>query len=355
MRHRALTALFAVAASGLVASSAQATTLAAGAGAEYPAAAFREWCADSHACTYDERDHPRVALGELSRGQVAWVGEDDRLTPSERREAGGPVAYYPVLAAAVAVAVNIPGVDGTRMRLDSATLGDMFAGTVRTWGDRRLVGTNHKLHLPSKLPITLCVPAGESSESQDFSQYLARTSTTFRRRVGGDIPAPHWRAPTVVRVPEPELVGECMEAHPGAITFLAMGDAVREGLTRHVAAVGRRQWRATVVKGRKRMAWVGEYLRPTETRVAAAAAGSQTLTAGDLTADLTHVNAPNAYPIVCEAYVVVRRDRPMSKDVRTTLTYFLGDAAQSELDGLGYVRLPASVIGRARAQLAAAR
>lgn len=338
----------------LAAAGGLAATMADGAGAELPSAAYQAWCTASKLCTYTIADSS--GLSDLRTGRATWVGEDEELTPSEARLAGGPIAYYPTMLSGIAVAINIPGIKGQGVNLTGEALGDIFSGTVTNWNAGRIRATNRHLQLPTDLPITLCVPRKASGESWDMSEYLAKVSPTFRKRVGGESLKPKWKG-SVVRVNHVSAVGECMLSHKGGITFLPVADAMREGLTHDIVAVGKREKVAIKVgnTGKTKTVVKHVFIHPTEGAIQKAGHFAATHEKADLTVDLTNSPAPGAYPITIEAYAIVRKDRKMGAVTRKTIAYFLSDEAQGMLQGLGYAPLPKSQLAQAKRQLAAAK
>jgi phosphate transport system substrate-binding protein len=256
----------------------------------------------------------------------------------------------------IAVAINIPGIKGQGVNLTGEALGEIFSGTVTNWNAGRIRATNRHLRLPTSLPITLCVPRKASGESWDMSEYLAKVSPTFRKRVGSESLKPKWKG-SVVRVNHVSAVGECMAAHKGGITFLPVADAMREGLTHDIVAVGKREKVAVKVgnTGKTKTVVKHVFIHPTEEAMQKAGHFAATQEKSDLTVDLTNSQAHGAYPITIEAYAIVRKDRKMSAATRKTLAYFLSPKAQAMLPGLGYAPLPKSQLAQAKRQLAAAK
>lgn len=299
---------------------------APGSGAELPSAAFEAWCTTSKLCTYRVADSSGIR--DLKTGRATWVGVDEELPPAEARKAGGPLAYYPTMLEGIAVAVNVPGIEGHGIDLTGVALGEIFSGAVTNWNASHIRVSNRRHHLPRNLPITLCVPARASGESYDFSQFLAKVSPPFRQRVGTRSLLPKWRGARVVRVNRISEMGDCVARHSGAITFLPLADAMREGLTHDIVGVGKVE-RVTYPsgKGRTTTRVKNVFVHPAADSIAKAGHHAGQRARGNLTVDLLNSPAPGAYPITIEAYAVVRKDRKMSASTRATLTYFLGTGA----------------------------
>lgn len=347
--------VIAMALSGLALAAGAGTAAAApspGAGAELPANAFTSWCATSAPCTYGIA--PGSSLRALRDGRVAWAGVDEELTPAQRRAAGGPVAYYPVATSGIVVATNVPGIKGQRLSLTGGAIAGIFSGAITNWNAAAIRASNGHVSLPRDLPITLCVPGVASGESLDFTQYLSRVSPRFRTAIGTSS-LPKWKG-RVILLEDTVQVAECMEGNPGSISFLTMGDAVREGLGQQMVAVGKRE-KVTYrrAKGGDLTRTEYAFVRPTDESLRTAARDAARRTRADLTLDTHRVVAKGAYPLTVEAYAVVRSDVRMSPATRKSLRYFLSPKGQARLQGLGYVSIPASLAAKARAQLAAAR
>jgi len=330
----------------------------AGGGSELPARAFERWCASAADCTYAIHDED-LDTAALGTGEVEWIATDEPLTAAQRREIGGPTAHVPVLLGAIAVSVNIPGTPGHHVRLSGRTLGQIFSGDIVNWHDARIHRQNRHRAVGRGGPITLCVPAHASGTTWDMTEYLARVSPEFRRRVGGASSRPaSWRAPRVVPVADVAVLGDCIRDRPGAIGFWAYDDALRHGETEDVIAVGEPRTVAHSRIGTPRDEHTRlVYRHPNERAMhAATVEAERELVAADgrYVFDLTATGAAGAYPITTVVWIVYRADRGLSPGARSTLRAMLSDAEQAELEGLGYGRLSPVVLRHARTVVAAA-
>lgn len=334
--------------------AAPAVASSAGGGAELPAVAFKHWCAVVTPCSYDVHDAD-LDLAELRTGKVDWIAVDEPLTRSQRRAAGGPVTYVPVMLGALAVVASPPGVDGHHLRLSGPTLGLIFAGKITAWGDGRIRRQNLRHPFSRTQRITLCVPAYASGSSWDMSDYLAKASPVFRREVGRASMTPKWRGSRIIRVADVAALGDCVEENPGSISFLDLGEAKRHAEVHDIIAVGKRE---PVVYGtgqNKKTVYETVYRHPTYEGMVAAGAAAQRGINRRLLFDVINTRAAGAYPITVGAWVVIRSDRRMSADTRTTLRAMLSDRAQSRLHGLGYAPLPRGIRTKSLAAVNAAR
>ena len=333
---------------------AAAVSASAGGGAELPAIAFQRWCQSIARCTYDVHD-ASLDTRQLARGTVTWIGVDEELNAAELRETGGPVGYLPVMLGALAVGVHVPGIDGHQLQLSGGVLGGIFSGEITSWRDRRIRRQNlhHPLHRGRT--ITLCVPAYASGTAYNMSDYLAKASPVFRKRVGAASLRPKWRGQRVIRVADVSKLDACVEQHAGAIGFFPLGDALRLGQVHDIIAVGNPQQVTYGTGANKKTVTKLVYQHPTTDGMVIAGTSASTALKSDLLFDPVDIRVEGAYPITTAVWVAYRSDRKMSAATRSSLTAMLTSSAQSELQGLGFAALPRNVLAAARAALAKAR
>ncbi len=346
--------LIASALAALALGSAPAMASSAGGGAELPAVAFKHWCAVITPCTYEVHDAD-LDLAELRSGKVDWIAVDEPLNRTQLRTVGGPVTYVPVMLGALAVVASPPGVDGHHLRLSGPTLGLIFSGNITAWGDRRIRRENLRHPFSRTQQITLCVPADASGSSWDMSDYLAKASPVFRREVGRASMKPKWKGARIIRIADVAALGDCVEENPGSISFLDLGEAMRRAEVHDIIAVGKRE---PVVYGtgqNQKTVYETVYRHPTFEGMVAAGTAAQREIDRRLMFDVMNTRTVGAYPITVGAWIVIRSDRRMSTDARTTLRAMLSGRAQSRLRGLGYAPLPRGIRIKALSAINAAR
>ena len=92
----------------------------------------------------------------------------------------------PLVAGAVAVAVNIEGQAAAELRLSPGLLVDIFLGRVKTWADPTIAQLNPGLKLPAA-PIAVVHRADGSGTTYTFTAFLAQSSADWRSQVGSDL------------------------------------------------------------------------------------------------------------------------------------------------------------------------
>lgn len=310
-----------------------ATAMAAstGSGATFPSIAYQQWCGDSGLCSYTPVGSGS-GIKALAAKTVDFAGSDVQMSDAQVATFGGDkVTYIPTLYGAISIPVNIAGVTGNKLKLDGPVLGAIFDGTVATWNDKSIAALNKGVKLPAS-PITVCVRSDASGTSGNFSNYLSKVSKTYKTKVsaGGQNQTPAWTAPNLVKGNGNAGVASCVTSNDGSIGYVDLGDAMRSGLTKNIAAVkGNYKGAPFIIPSTKSIQLAGT---PT-------AAQTAKIKAGDLKVDLTASPNKGAYPITTTTFILVRAGMPDNGNVSKVLSYFLSPKAQSQLGGLGFVPL----------------
>jgi phosphate transport system substrate-binding protein len=84
----------------------------------------------------------------------------------------------------VVLAYNLPG-HGAEIKLDGATVADIFLGKVTKWSDGRIAQMNVGTKLPD-LAITPVYRSDSSGTSYIFTTYLSEVSAAWKSDVGAD-------------------------------------------------------------------------------------------------------------------------------------------------------------------------
>jgi phosphate transport system substrate-binding protein len=109
-----------------------------------------------------------LAGGVLFAGSDAAM-DDEELATSEDTCQGGQAFEVPSYVSPIAVVYNLEGVDD--LRLDTATLAGIFAGTITTWDDPAIVDLNPDADLPGD-KITPVHRSDDSGTTDNFTDYL---------------------------------------------------------------------------------------------------------------------------------------------------------------------------------------
>jgi phosphate transport system substrate-binding protein len=313
-----------------------------GAGATFPEPLYDEWVKrfkdeTGTTVTYD----PIGSGGGIAQfiAKTADFGASDApMTAAEVRAAekkGAPV-HVPTVFGAVTVSYNVPAL-AKGLRLDGATVADIFLGRIRRWNDGRIAALNPGTKLPN-IAITVVHRADESGTTKVFTTFLAGTSPEWARRVGSDKSV---RWPVGVGAAKNTGVAAGVRATNGAVGYVEQAYALQNNLT------------TATVRNR-----AGRYVAPTlESTIAA---GQGVTVPRDLRFSAVGTSTdPGAYPIATATFLLVYRDMckaglPPDRAQRVVnwLHYAL-TAGQRVAPELQYAPLPNAVLAPARRAVAA--
>ncbi|MCU1693023.1 MAG: pstS [Frankiales bacterium] len=296
--------------------------------------AMDEWVrAYQQACDGATINYQAVGSGagvqQFTAGTVAFAGSDSALKTEEvpgatKRCGGAPALDLPMVTGPVAVAYNLPGVDG--LVLDAATIAKVFSAKVKTWDDPAIQALNPDAKLPSTA-IQAFHRADESGTTDNFQDYLsAAAPTVWTYGDGKKFAAPGGQSAT-----KSDGVTSAVKSTPNAITYVEQSFAENASLGVAKIATGASA--------------------PVEltTDSAAAAVQSATVvgTGDDLALKIDYATKnEGAYPLVLVTYeIVCSKGTPAEALplVKSFLTYTASKAGQDVLEEAGYAPLPSSI------------
>lgn len=261
------------------------------------------------------------AIDRLKQGDGDFFASETPLTELDEAILGGSQEYLqvPWAAGAIAIAYNLPEVEGLRLRPD--TLAAVFSGKVVRWDDPAIRADNEDARLPSQ-PIQVVYRADPSGTTSVFSSYLdAAAGASWGLGAGRSV----IRFPRGQGVEGSSAVVDAVRRTTGTIGYVQLGYARREGV--RVALVGNR---------------AGQYLSPSPDAVSAA------LDTASLRSDSTVVrlnfgpDSPGAYPLATVSYLIFSRtalDAAKARALRHLATWAMTEG-QRLAEPLGYTPVP---------------
>jgi len=309
----------------------QGTVSLRGAGSTFSAPLYRRWIVEYAA------SHPQVSIsydvvgsGEGIRrfltDAVDFAGSDEILSDSETAKAGGAI-MVPVTAGMVVLAYNIPGVAG-EVRFPRDVYLDIFAGNIRQWDDARIKAANPGVAFPHK-DIVLVARQDASGTTAAFTRHLDAIGPAWRGKGMGVGKQIDWPSGTVL-APGNEGVAAKVQATDGAIGYVEFWYARRFGL--NTAALQNR---------------AGRFVSPTVTAGDLALSG-RVAQVRQLDASVADPATAGAYPIPSYSWMLLYPhylDRSKAAALRDFVEWGLSRQAQDSAAELGYLSLPADVIG----------
>jgi phosphate transport system substrate-binding protein len=319
-----------------VASSAGATTHITGAGSSFAAPMFNKWFdvyAQDHAdlsLSYDS-----VGSGEgidrFLAGSVDIGATDAPLRPDEAAKVGGPYLQIPVTSGMIAIAYNLPGIDGP-LNLPRDVYVDIFRGELHRWDDPRIAAANPGVALPPKL-IQVVARQDSSGTTFAFTNHLAAINDQWDAGVGKSI---DWPGGSMVARGN-EGVAARIKITEGSIGYVEAGFAQRLHLP---------------------LAWLenrsGGFVAPNAETGQRALAGGSDAVPNDLSVVITDPAGSRSYPIVTYTWALLRTgsgDDPAKANAVEELIRWVLTDGQAYADALWYVPLPDNVVQAGLAEL----
>lgn len=224
---------------------------------------------------------------QFTSGAVAFAGSDAALDEEELAAAetacGAPAVDLPLFIDPIAVAYNLPGVDG--LQLGPVTLANIFNGTITTWNDPAIAADNPDAQLPDTA-ITPVHRSDDSGTTENFTEYLAAVAPAeWPHEPDGVFP--------------PELGGEAGAQTSGVIAAVQAAEGTIGYAS--AAAVGELQTAAIGVGSE-----FVEYSAEAAAAVVDASPRAEGRAENDIALELARdTTESGAYPIVLVSYTIV--------------------------------------------------
>lgn len=171
----------------------QGPILIKGAGATFPSLLYEKWFQQYH------KLHPEVVVdyepvgsglgierfigaGLEEEKRVDFGASDAAMSDAEIAKVERGVRLIPMTAGGVALAYNLPGLEG-RPRLSRAAYTGIFLGRIKNWNDPVIRECNPGLHLP-KLTIAAVARSDGSGTTFALTKHLDSVSPEWRQRYG---------------------------------------------------------------------------------------------------------------------------------------------------------------------------
>ncbi|MHB0981011.1 MAG: phosphate ABC transporter substrate-binding protein PstS [Thermoleophilia bacterium] len=310
-----------------------------GAGATFPEPLYLEWIGEfvTNVQPGVKVNYQGIGSGggiqQLTQMTVDFGASDAPMKDEEiaaaEQASGAKVLHIPTVFGAVAVAYNLPGVEG--LKLDQATLANIFLGKITSWDDPALVALNPDAKLPSTA-VGVVHRSDSSGTTSIFTGYLTTVSPEWADSVGvgKDV-----RWPAGIGGQGNDGVAAVIQQQEGSIGYVELSYATEVGLT---TASLRNQ--------------AGSFIAPSLASTSAAGAGVEY--PADLRFSLSDSAAPEAYPIVGATWILAydsMADPAKAQALRAFLTWALNEGAPLAED-LGYAPLPDDLRALALAKVA---
>jgi phosphate transport system substrate-binding protein len=341
VRKLVFIAFAALAATALVACGGKSGGSISGAGATFPQPVYDQWSADLKDSDGITVNYNPIGSGggiaQFTAGTVDFGATDAAMDDEEvaQAEKKGTPVHIPTVFGSVTVAYNLSGVK-SGLKLDGATLADIFLGKIKKWNDPAIAALNSGVNLPAT-GITVAHRSDESGTTKLFTTFLADSSKTWESKVGADKTV-KW--PVGIGAAKNAGVAGAVKQTNGSIGYVELAYALQNKLT------------TAALKNSS-----GNYVVPTLETTAAAGDGIKV--PDDLRFDSINSDNPEAYPIASATFLLVYEDmckagvkEQAAKDTKAFLELGLG-SGQETAKQLGYAPLPADLLSQSKAKVSA--
>lgn len=307
-----------------------------GAGATFPYPIYSKWVTDYSVSTGVKINYQSKGSGagikQLQDGIVDFGATDSPMSDAEIAAAKhGPVLHFPTVLGAVVVTYNLPEVTAA-LRLDGATIGDIFMGAITKWNDARIAALNPSAKLPAT-DILVVHRTDGSGTTFIFTDYLTSASPKWAVEAGGPGRGKEVKWPVGLGGQGNEGVAGQVKQTPGSIGYVELAYAKQNTLP------------AAHVKNA-----AGEFVEPTIASITAAADGAISKLGADTDYRISIVNGPGAgaYPISSFTWLLVYQTPPDGAKGRKLVDFmrWAYSTGQQSAAALDYAPLPASLIQR---------
>ena len=279
-----------------------------------------------------------AGIQAIGNGTADFAGSDVTMKDTERSAAnaacGSDAITVPITAGGVAIVYNLKGVSD--LKLSAETLAGIFQGKITKWNDPAIAAENTGATLPAT-PISVFYRNDSSGTTSVFTSFLQQVAGSDWA-LGSGKTVSFFAAAQGAKGSAGVAAGVSQTA--GGITYDE--ESYAKGQNLPVAAV----------KG----AGSG-FAMPTTDAVSKATGEGFTIvgTGNDLAGKMDYTKMTDGYPISTVSYAIVcskYKDAAKGGLVKSYLTYAVTNG-QAAADRLGYAPLPADLVAKVQASLAA--
>ncbi len=314
-----------------------AATSLTGAGGSFPYPLYSKWTSEYASLCGIQINYQSVGSGagisQITAKTVDFGASDGIMTADQQsaaEAAGGPILHIPMTSGAVAVIVNLPGVQQGQLKLTGDVLANIYLKNIKTWNDPAITALNPGVSLPSS-DIVVVHRSDSSGTTYIFTNYLSKVSSQWQSQVGS---ATSVQWPGDVGGEKNDGVAAQVKQTPGAIGYVELAYAMQNNLA----------WASMQNKS-------GKYVEPTLDSTTAASTG--VTIPDDTKVMITDSTNPDAYPIVGFTWILAYVNQPDKAKGETLVSYLwwsIHDGQQFS-QALLYAPLSSDVVKKAEAEI----
>ena len=320
------TAVIATAAAAAFTTAAMAADLT-GAGSTFAYPIFSKWADAYKKDTGVGLNYQSIGSGggikQIEANTVTFGASDMPMKPEDLEQNG--LLQFPAIMGGVVPVANLKGVKPGELKLDGATLAEIYMGNIKKWNDPAIA----KLNPGVKLPSTAIAPTYRSDGSGTnflFTNYLSDVSPTFKSKIGANTSV-EW--PTGIGAKGNEGVANMTTQTDGAIGYVEYAYAKQNKMT-YIDMINRD----------------GKAVVPQASAFQAAASKADWASAKGFYLVLTNQEGADSWPITGATFVIVHKQPQDAAAVQEALKFFSWAFKNGGpmADSLDYVAMPGSVV-----------
>ncbi|MFM8339230.1 MAG: phosphate ABC transporter substrate-binding protein PstS [Fluviibacter sp.] len=306
-----------------MASAAQIT----GAGATFPAPMYAKWAEAYKAQTNTTINYQAIGSGggvkQIQAKTVDFGASDDPVAAAELEKNG--LLQFPAIIGGVVPVVNVKGVAPGQLKLNNATLSDIYRAKITKWNDPAIASVNPGVKLPDTA-ITLVYRSDSSGTTAVFTDFLSQVSPPFKGVVGSGKTV-NW--PAGVGGKGNAGVAANVTKIDGAIGYVEYAYAKQNKMA-HVSLINRD----------------GKAVQPSEASFGAAAGKANWAGTPNFAVNLNNQPGAGSWPITSASFILMYKKPEKPEQSAEVLKFFnwalmKGQKMASDLD---YVPLPDNAV-----------
>ena len=274
-----------------------------GAGASFIYPVMSKWSSDYKGATGKQVNYQSIGSGggiaQIKAATVDFGSSDAPLKPEELAKYG--LAQFPSVIGGVVPIINVAGIAPGALRLDGATLADIFLGRIGKWNDPAIAALNPGLALPDQ-KITVVHRSDGSGTTFNFVNYLSKVSPQWRQQVGEGTSV-QW--PAGIGGKGNEGVTAYVKQIKGGIGYVELSYALQNRLA-HASLKNA----------------AGRFVQPSEESFAAAAASADWASSKDFFLVMTNAPGEASWPITAINFILMYRKPKDVAGARNARDYF---------------------------------
>jgi phosphate transport system substrate-binding protein len=271
-----------------------------------------------------------AGIAQTIAGKVQ-IGLSDAYMSDEQAEHNREIVNIPLAISAQTVNYNLPGLNGTPLKLDGPTLAGIYSGGITEWDAAPIAAMNPDVHLPHQ-PIVPIRRADPSGDTFIFTQFLDFSTQEWEDAAGYGTSVDWPTVPGELAATGNAGMLKTLGATPYSIAYI--GISFSDQLIK--AGLG-----TALLKNQS-----GKFLLPTAQTVSAGASVLDPRTPADERLSLVFAPGDESYPLINYEYAVVsirQSDPAVAAAIRQFLLWGIATAGGNSskyLDAVHFIPLP---------------